>query len=204
VNGKLGWVPLTGLAFIVLLIVSFALGGSPPNPADDSVEEIVDFYSDDARMFGAALQTIAAALLIFFASYLYRRFSAAGAQASAILILVGAVTTAIGIAIDGTITFALGEYADDLEPGAVEALSALWNSDFLPLALGMFVFLMGFGVAIVRHGELPRWMGWVAIVAALTAISPAFPVAAICAVLLIAISAVMFARRERSATPQRV
>ena len=203
-NGKLGWLPLTGLAFIVLLIVSFALGGSPPNPADDSVEEIVDFYDDDARMFGAALQTVAAALLIFFASYLYRRFSAGGAQASAILIVVGAVTTAIGIAIDGTITFALADYADDLEPGAVDALSALWNSDFLPLAMGMFVFLMGFGVAIVRHGELPRWMGWVAIVASLTAISPAFPVAAIVAVLLIAVSAVMFARRERSATPQGV
>jgi hypothetical protein len=80
----------------------------------------------------------------------------------------------------------------------VQALAALWNSDFLPLAMGMFVFLIGFGSAIVRHGELPKWMGWIAIVAAFTAISPLFPVAGIAALLLIIISSITFSKRERS------
>jgi hypothetical protein len=196
-NGITRWAPLTGLLFIVVLILSFALGGEPPNPADDPVEEIVDFYSDDAKMFGAALQAVAGAILIFFSSYVARRFRAAGAQATSTLILVGGAIIATGLAIDGTISFALADFADEIDPAAVEGLAALWHADFLPAAMGMLVFLMGFGLAILRHGELPTWIGWVAIVASLTAISPAFPVAGIFAVLLIAISAVIFARRER-------
>jgi hypothetical protein len=195
-DGISKWAPLTGLLFIAALAAAFALGGSPPNPKDDGVEEIVDFYDDGAVFFGAALQTVAGAILVFFASYVSTRFRGAGARSTATLITAGAATVAVGLAIDGTITIALADYAEDIDPGAVQALSALWNADFLPLAMGMLVFLMSFGVAIVRHGELPKWMGWVAIVASLTAVSPAFPVAAILSVLLIGISSVIFARRR--------
>jgi len=75
------------------------------------------------------------------------------------------------------------------------------NADFLPFSMGMLVFLMGFGVAIVRHGALPRWMGWGAIVISLTAITPAFFVAGIGGAILIVVSSVMLAMRARS--PQR-
>ena len=192
--------PLTGIVFVVLLIVGFAIGGEPPDPTDDGVQEVIDFYVDneDQVFGGAVLQTLAGAFLIFFGGYLARRLTAAGARASAAVTFAGTIVLAIAIAIDGTISVALAEGGEDVDPGAIETLSLLWNNDFLPIALGMFVFLIGFGTAIVRYGVLPKWMGWVAIVAALTAISPAFFVAAIVAALLVLVSSVMLARSEKA------
>lgn len=192
--------PLTGIIFIVLLFVGFGLSGDTPDPTDDSVQEIVDFYvdNDSKVMIGAILQTIAGAMFIFFGGYLYKRLRASGAEGSAIVAFGGTVAFAIGVALDGTISFALADAVEDIDPVAVQTLSTLYNYDFLPFAMGMLVFMWGFGVAIVRHGALPAWMGWVAIVAAITAISPAFFVAGIVAALLVLISSVMFSREERS------
>jgi hypothetical protein len=200
VNDKIWLAPLTGIVFVILLVVGFGLGGEPPNPSDDSAQEIVDFYADNESdvIIGAILQAIAGAFFIFFAGYLYRTLRAAGAEASAIICFAGAVTFAIGMAIDGMISFTLADKVDDLEPAAVQALSALWDTDFLPFAMGMLVFLMGFGVSIVRHRVLPTWVGWIAIVLSLTAISPAFFVAGIGAAVLIVVTSVVLARRERA------
>jgi hypothetical protein len=198
-DSKTWLAPLTGILFIIVLIVGFAVSGEPPDPADDSAQEIVDFYVDNKSsvMAGSIMQTVAGALFIFFGGYLFRTLRAAGAEASAIVTLAGAVVFALGVALDGTINFALAETADDIEPDAVQALSALWTNDFLPFSMGLLVFLMGFGVSIVRHGVLPKWIGWVAIVVSLTAISPAFFVAGIGAAVLIVASSVVFARRDR-------
>jgi len=195
--------PLTGILFIVLLFVAFSLAGEPPNPTDDSAREIADFYVDNESkvIAGAIAQAVAGAMFIFFGGYLFKTLRASGAEATAVVAFAGTVVYAIGIAIDGTINFAIADAAEDLEPDAVQALSALFNTDFLPFAMGMLVFLMGFGVAIVRHGALPKWMGWVAIVISLTAISPAFFVAGIGGAILIVVSSVMLAMRARS--PQR-
>jgi hypothetical protein len=205
--GNRSWLhPLTGVIFILVVIVGFAVSGEePPDATEDSIQSVVDFYVDneDQQMIGGILEGLAGALLIFFGGYLFKRLRASGAEASAVVTLAGTVALALGLAIDGTITLALSELANGdtpAEPGAVQALSSLWNNDYLPLALGMFVFLWGFGVAIVRHGALPRWMGWVAVAAGITAISPAFPVAAIVAALLILVSSVMFSREEKAGT----
>jgi hypothetical protein len=200
-DGKTWLAPLTGILFIIVLVVGFVVSGEPPDPTDEPAQEIVDFYVDNKSsvMVGSILQAIAGALFIFFGGYLFRTLRAAGAEASAIVTLAGTVAFALGMALDGTINFTLAETADDIGPDAVQALSALWNNDFLPFSMGLLVFLMGFGASIVRHGVLPKWIGWVAIVASLTAISPAFFVAGVGAVVLIVGTSVVFARRDRSA-----
>ncbi len=202
-DGKTWLAPLTGILFIIVLIVGFAVGGEPPDPTDESAQEIVDFYVDNKSsvMAGSILQAAAGALFIFFGGYLFRTLRAAGAEASAIVTVAGSVAFAVGVALDGTINFTLAETADDIGPDAVQALSALWHNDFLPFSMGMLVFLMGFGVSIVRHGVLPKWIGWVAIVVALTAMSPAFFVAGIGAAVLIVASSVIFAMRDRPGQP---
>ena len=40
--------PLTGVGFLVLMGVGFALGGDAPDLKDDSAREIVKFYADQA------------------------------------------------------------------------------------------------------------------------------------------------------------
>ena len=169
------WVPLTGVAFVVLVIVGFLVGGEPPD-ADSPVQEIVDHYQDngDSIFAGALLGVVGAALLIFFAGILRKVLREAEGE-NGVLSLVafaGAVVLAVGAAIDGTISIALADKADAIDPAAVQALQALWDNDFLPLALGAGVFLFASGLSIVRHAAMPKWLGWVAILFGVISFTP--------------------------------
>lgn len=173
--GRESLVPLTGVAFIVVVVIGFLVAGEPPD-VDNPVQEIVDHYVDnkDSVQVGAGLQTLAAALLLFFAGYLRRVLRTAegeGGMLSAVA-LAGATVMAGGAALDATISFALAETADNIEPTAVQALQALWDNDFFPVALGAAVLLLASGISIAVHGSLPRWLGWVAIVLGVVGMTP--------------------------------
>jgi Domain of unknown function (DUF4386) len=195
--------PLTGVALIVVVILGFAIGGEPPG-ADSSPEEIVDFYvdNDSSVMFGAALEGIAATLLLFFAGFLRQLLRAAegeGHMLSAVA-MAGATVIAVGLAFDATLSFALAETAEDIEPASAQTLQALWDNDFMPLAVGFQVFLLASGISILRHGALPKWLGWVAIVLGVIAITPIGFVAATAGAIWILIVGVIGALRLRPAT----
>ena len=197
------WAPLTGVAFIVVAIVGFAIGGEPPD-ADSPVEEIVDHYVDNegSVMFGAALGGIAATLLIFFAGYLRKVLRAAEGEGGVLsaVALVGATILAVGAALDATISFALAETAEDIEPTSVQTLQALWDNDFMPFAVGSQVLFLAAGLSVVRHGALPKWLGWVAIVLGLVSVTPIGFIAFIGGAIWIAIVSVILSLRLRSAT----
>ena len=82
----------------------------------------------------------------------------------------------------------------------MQALQALWDNDFVPLALGSLVFLISAGLSIVRHGVLPKWLGWVALVLAVIGFTPIGFVAFVGAGLWIAVVSVILAVRARPAT----
>lgn len=169
------WVPLTGVAFVVLALVAVFVGGEPPD-ADSPVQEIVDHYRDneDAIFAGALLLGLAGTLLIFFAGVLRKVLREAEGEGGVLSLVAfaGAVVLAIGAAIDGTISIALADKADTIDPAAVQALQALWDNDFLPLAMGTAVFLFASGLSIVRHAALPKWLGWAAILFAVISLTP--------------------------------
>ena len=123
---------------------------------------------------GARLATIAGAALVFFFGYVRKVLRAAEGENGmlSLVAFVGAVIVATGIAIDSTIAFALAEAADDIEPVAVQSLEALWDNDFFPIALGTTVMLSATGLSIVRHGALPKWLGWIAIVLGVVSVTP--------------------------------
>ena len=198
------WVaPLTGVAFIVVLIVGAIIGGEPPD-ADSPVREIVEHYRDNKTSIEVASFVIAlgAVLLVFFGAYLRTVLSAAegpGGMLSA-LTLVGTAIVAVGAAIDTTISISLAESVDDISPAAVQALQALWDNDFVPLALGVLVFLISTGLSIVLHGALPRWLGWVALALAVIGFTPIGFAAFVGAGVWILVVSVMLTLRARSAT----
>jgi hypothetical protein len=197
VRKELVW-PLMGVLFIVLAVIAILVGGEPPS-ADDDVQEIVDFYLDneDEIEISAALGTLAVAALIFFANYFRRVLAEAGEGLMSATVLVGGSIMAIGIAIDGTISIALAETADDLEPASVQTLQALWDNDFLPIALGAFVFLVSAGIAVVKSGVLPAWLGWVAIVLAILGPTPIGFVSFLGGALWILVASVLLTMRAR-------
>jgi hypothetical protein len=206
-NSKDWLAALTGVGFLVLVIVGIAVGGGePPDPSDDPVQEIISFYDDnnDSIWIGSIIQVWAGTFLIFFGGYLRKVLRAAegeGHMLSAVT-LAGAVILALAAAIDGTINIALATAVDSVEgldPAAVQALSILWSNDFLPFALGAQVFLLAAGLSVVRHGALPAWLGWVAIVLGVAAVTPVGFFAFLGGALWIGVVSVMLAMRARSA-----
>ena len=201
-RGSSWLVPLAGVGFVVLGIISFIVQGEPKS-ADDPVNEIVDFYLDnkDSIIVAQVIGAISGLLLILFGAYLAKVLYAAdeGSWVLALLPLIGFVIMDVGFAIDGTILIALAETADDIEPTSVQTLQALWDNDFLPIALGAMVFLFSFGIAVVRSGALPKWLGWVAIALGIVALIPPIGFAAFIGMaLLILIVSILLSVRARS------
>ena len=199
-NSKRWLIPLTGLLFVVLAVVGSLIGGEPKD-AGNPAQEIVDHYIDnkDSIIIGAAIFGLACVALVFFAGYLrtvLRRAEGEGGMLSA-LTVVGAAIMAVGLAIDATILFAIAEAADDLEPASVQALQAFWDNDFMPIAVGLVVFLLSSGIAMVRYGVLPKWLGWIAIVLGIVGLTPLGFFAFLAGGLWIAVVSVMLALRER-------
>jgi hypothetical protein len=195
-------VPLTGVGFVLLGIVSFIVGGEPKS-ADHPVREIVKYYVDnkDSIQVAAFIGVAAILLLVFFGAYL-RRVLRAAAPEGEILSLVsflGLVVVAVGFAIDTTILIALSEAADDINPVAVQSLQALWDNDFVPLVLGVLMFLWATGLAVIRTGALPKWLGWVMIVLGVVALTPIGFAAAIGAAILVLVLSILLSVRARSA-----
>jgi hypothetical protein len=198
------WVPLTGVAFVALVIIGVLVGGEPPE-ASEPVQEIVDHYRDNegAIVAGAILAGVAATVLIFFAGILRKVLREAEGEGGVLSLVAfaGAVVLAVGAAIDGTISFALADQADEIDPTAVQALQALWDNDFLPLALGIQVFLLASGISIVLHAPFPRWLGWAAILLALISITPIGFAAFIGGAVWIIVISVLMTLRFRSSGP---
>ncbi len=74
-------VPLTGVGFVLLGIVSFIVGGEPKS-ADEPVGEIVEYYVDnkDSIQVGVFIGVAATLLLVFFGAYLRRVLRAAAPE----------------------------------------------------------------------------------------------------------------------------
>jgi hypothetical protein len=167
--------PLTGILFVVLAIVAFVVSGETP-ATDDSAREIVDFYldNDDSQAAAAAVLALGCVALIFFLGSLRQvlRAEAGDDGGLSTVALLGGVVMAVGASIFAGISFTLGDAADELPPGAILTLNALNSDMFFTLAVGTTVFNLALGLAIVRHGGLPRPLGWVALVIGIVGLTP--------------------------------
>lgn len=167
--------PLSGILFVVLVIAAFAVGGETPD-VDDSAKKVVSFYVDnsDEQQFGSALLAMACVALLFFLGSLRQTLGAAAGDEGGLstVVVIGGVMIAVGASVFAGIGFTLGDAADDLPADATMALNALNSDLFFPIAVGTAVFNLGLALAILRHGGLPRLLGWVALVVGIVALTP--------------------------------
>jgi hypothetical protein len=76
----------------------------------------------------------------------------------------------------------------------MEAMSALWFNDYLPLGLGTQALMLASGIAIVR-APAPSALGWVAVVLCVVAGTPVGFVGFVGAGVWVAIAGFVLARR---------
>jgi hypothetical protein len=97
--------------------------------------------------------------------------------------------------------FAAAEAADDIPAPEIQTIQAIWDNDFLPFLLGVLVFNWSVGLAVLRSGALPKWLGWWGIVfGVVTLAGPIGFFGAPGAALWILIASVMLSMRARRPT----
>ena len=200
-NTKERWVPLTGIGFILFVLAGFLIVGDEPPGADESAQEIVDYYVDNKSevQIGAFLGgAVAGTLLIFFFGHVAKLLRSAGGDMLPGLVVIGAAIVSVGAAIDGMISFVLAESADDIEPASVQTLQALWDNDFMPFALGFQVLWLALGISILRLGVLPKWLGWIALLFGVLSLTPIGFVAFLGGALWILVVSIMLLLRARN------
>jgi hypothetical protein len=196
--------PITGLIFVVIVFLVFAIGGSTPGDHASALK-VQSFYSKhhDKHVALSLVMAYAIPFLLFFISSLrtdLRRAGGSGQLANAAF--AGGVLGAAGFGILVTFHLALADAGANAKTIATtQTLNVLDNNDFIPMAAGIGVLVLASGLAVVRHGGLPKWLGWAGIVIGVLVFTPAGFFAFIASGIWIAFASVMLTLARRSARP---
>lgn len=168
-------VPLSGVAAVIAILVSFAIVGETPD-TDAPVNEVVSFYTkhdSDAQFAGALLALGALLFLVFTTSIAGALRKAQGESGgSAALLYGGGILFATGLTIFAGLTFALGDVGTDIDPVAVQSLHVLNEDLFFPVAVGASAFLIGAAAGVLKTGILPKWLAWLSILGVVIGLTP--------------------------------
>ena len=168
--------PLSGALSVLLILVSFAIAGEPPD-VDAIPDDLLAYYDDDSLQIAAALLALGSFFFLVFSATVATALRGAldrdrGSTAAKVGFAGGIVFT-VGMTIFSGLAFTAAEVAEDVEPSTLQTLNALEMNMFFTVAVGTAAFLIGTGIGLLKSGLLPRWMGWVAIVLGVLAITPA-------------------------------
>jgi hypothetical protein len=204
VRGLERFAPLAGVLFIVLVILALIIGGESPS-ADDSVETVLDYVKGDKDSAIAASVILALAVVPFlwFQGVLRSVLAAAEGPPARLAntAWAGAILVAVGVTLLSGFTFAAADSVDDVSPQVTQTLSVLQADLFFPVAVGTAVFLLASGLAIIRSGALPAWLGWVALVFGVAGLTPtpaAFLAVIVMLIWIAVVSVVLYMRTART------
>jgi hypothetical protein len=169
--------PLTGALFVAFVVASAAIAGEPPD-FDSSGQDVISFYADDetAQTWSSVLFAWGAISFIFFASTLRGLLRPAEAARDSLSAVVfgGGLLVAVGMGIFASMNFTLADAADEetFEPAAAQTLNMLNGDFFFPVAIGFAAMFLAIGLAVIRRGGLPAWLGWIALVFGVLGFTP--------------------------------
>ena len=194
--------PLSGLAFLVLLAVSAASGGSPPTDYAPG-SEVLTFFGghEGATKVSTLLAALAVVFLILFASRLRSWLQDAGADVLANAVFGGAVVVAVGGAARAGIGWALAAGHADIDPGTAQSLNVLFSTHY-PAIVGIATLMLAAWGSILSTRALPTWLGWAALPIALVALVPTTIVSLIASAVWMAVAGVVMFQREGQRTPR--
>ena len=158
------WMALMGPLFLVLMIIALVLGGSSP-AEDSSTAKILAHYDGEAGkiLAGAFIVGPAIAALLVFIGWFRLSFGREVGMPRKLL-QYGAVIYSAALLVTASVELAEASAADDKHGEAAQAMNYLSNAIWIPIVIGAGVLLIGAGMAVLRSGVLPSWMGWIAVV----------------------------------------
>ena len=170
------YAPLSGVLAVALAVVSIIVAGFDDVAADESTAKVVDFWldNDSSQVAGAIIGALSLVPLLWFLGSLRSTLRAAEGQTGRLsaIAFAGGIVLVAGGAVDASLQFAVADTAGDVPPLVTQSLSALYSSFFLIFGVGLATFHLASGLAILRTGALPSWLGWVAFVLGLIALTP--------------------------------
>jgi hypothetical protein len=95
---------------------------------------------------------------------------------------------------------ALIDARNQISPDAAQALNVLSNDFWFPFSIGLIVFSLCSGLAILATAALPKWLGWVQILIGIVAFTPVGFFAFFLTLLWSAIVAILVYRRSAPGT----
>ena len=162
---------ICGLAAVALLVGSFPFTGATPEPGA-SADKVADYLDRSSALTwtGIDLELFGLALLIVFAGRMWAILrEAEGAGGWIATTGFGAALAALTVLLVGDATImgaAFKAGRDGLDPAVVGAMYTVqWHADLVYGAVNA-VFFAAAALLVLRHGALPRWLGWLALVVA--------------------------------------
>jgi len=182
--------PLSGIAFLVLVIGGGLYGGKPPSEKGlKSAEELAAAYvaQADRLMVAVLIMGLGLVFLVYFGSVLKTALDAGSAETGCLsrAAFAGLIVFVAGVATDFTLMVAMVEAAKDkVDPVAIQALSIYFQNDWVPFAVGILLLTSASAISILKYGGLPKWLGWLAALIAVVGVIPpigfvAFPAAGV-------------------------
>ncbi len=193
--------PLSGIAFVVLLIVGLVVVSGNTPSIDDSASKIASYYGDHQakETLAVIVVAISAVALAIFAVTLRNFLRDGGADGTvwATLALFGGVVAVAGLFFAGAVHLALVNGGDKhISPAAMVAVNALDSEALLAFLVPLGIMLIGAaGATLSGGGALPKWMGWVALVIGIVFFTPAFFVSVLLMFIWIIVASILMYRR---------
>ena len=166
--------PLTGVVFFVVLLAGVLTGDNLSST--DSGAKVIAYYTAHRSRLQASALLIGLAVfvgVVFYGllrDYLRRSEGVRGLTATA---FGGVLLFAASGCLGAGCTLALADSPSRLTPVSAQTLNLIktdGNSVFS--SAGIAVLLFAYGLAIVRSGLLPKWLGWVAFPFVILALFP--------------------------------
>ena len=168
------YIPLSGVAFAVSLVVGVSLGGDTPD-LDASPTEVVDFFTDNGTILRVSSLVLAVAMfaLLLFVGCLASAVRDRGSHSAlASALSGGGVIAAAGIGVDAGLRFILAESAGEVSPEALQAVHALYSGYFYAIHVGFAIFILSASLVALSAKSSPVWLAVVGVLASLLLIVP--------------------------------
>ncbi|MBV9661355.1 MAG: DUF4386 family protein [Acidimicrobiales bacterium] len=158
-----------GLLFVAIVVVAVVIASPPSTNA--TADKVMSYYHAHQGITYASAYLITLAVLVGIPYFWFLREHLARTATEGRKLLTIGFAGAILFAVSGLLgagmkfVLADGSHAGNIPSATLQALNLLQQDFNTPAnAAGTALFLIPTGLAIVRAGGLPRWLGWVGIV----------------------------------------